>query len=156
MEVYNDSYREFPCHNGAARLVVKTAGSSAVTFPVEGGKVRMDTGSLPAGEYVGVWMDAAGGILARLSLTILQNPATADADADLRSPARQALDAINAVLADRAAAPNGRVKVGDKEIEYATFDDLIALRNHYSRLVRKEEGKPATIRHEKIYYRRRG
>lgn len=153
MEVYNDSYREFPCHNGAARLVVKTAGSSAVTFPVEGGKVRMDTGSLPAGEYVGVWMDAAGGILARLSLTILQNPATADADADLRSPARRALDAINAVLADRAAAPNGRVKVGDKEIEYASLADLISLRNFYRKEVRKEEGKSATLNHEILVYK---
>ena len=150
---YTDTVKTYPAPLRAISVTIKAAGSSPVTFPVSGGKFQLDATGLPAGEYAVFFYGEPGDVVKRESVQIFQNIATASADYDPRTPARKALDAINAVLADRAAAPNGKVKVGDKEIEYASLADLISLRNFYKKEVRREEGKSATLNHEILVYK---
>ena len=45
------------------------------------------------------------------------------------------------------------VQIGDKTIEYSSLDELLRWKKYFEEEVRKEEHKPWTIRHEKIYYK---
>ena len=84
---------------------------------------------------------------------ILQNMETAPEGFDFRSNAEKTLEAINSYLAGTASSQQKRIKCGDKEIEYSSFEQLIKWKNYYEKLVRKQQGKPANVRFEKLYYR---
>lgn len=94
-----------------------------------------------------------GKIIKQDKFEILQNLETAPDDFDFRSEAEKTLEAINSFLAGTASHQQKKIKVGDKEIEYSSFDELIKWKNHFEKEVRKEQGKPANLRFEKMYYR---
>jgi hypothetical protein len=72
-------------------------------------------------------------------LLVLANPAEG-AGADPRSPAKQALDAINAILPDIAARPEGVITYADgKSITYTSPEQLIKMRSMLLAEVRQEE-----------------
>ena len=69
-----------------------------------------------------------------------------------KSPNRIALEAITAFIQGRATAQQRRVQIGDKAIEYSSLSELLQWKRYFEEEVRKEEGKRAGIRHEKIYF----
>jgi len=73
-------------------------------------------------------------------IMVLADP-TASAT-DLRTAAKQALDAIDAVLADRATAQDMKFVFADgRTIEKIPHRDLLDLRRHYARIVARETSK---------------
>lgn len=69
------------------------------------------------------------------------------------SPNKRALIAITAFIQGKATAPQKKVVIGDKSIENYTLSELLQFKEYFEREVRKEEGKPLSIRTEKLYVR---
>jgi hypothetical protein len=71
---------------------------------------------------------------------VLANPA--DSETDLRSAAQRALDAIDAVLANRASSEDMEFTFEDgRALKKVPHADLLTLRRHYARIVARERGK---------------
>ena len=87
------------------------------------------------------------------TLNVKQNLLYASSGYDPRSPAKKTLEAINAYLAGVATHQMRKIVVGDKQIEYSSFEELQKWRLYFEKEVAKEEGKAPCIRHEKLYYR---
>lgn len=60
---------------------------------------------------------------------------------DFRSAAQIGLDAIEAVLANRATKDQEEMSIAGRSLRRSSIDDLLKLRNHYKALVRKEQGR---------------
>lgn len=110
--------------------------------------------NLDVGYYVLQFM-LNGEVLSQDTLEVKQNIAYADQSYSPSSQARQILQAIDDYLAGIASSQQRRVRIGDKQIEYSSYDELMKWRDYYAKLVRKEENKSTSIRLEKIYYRER-
>ncbi|WP_445289086.1 hypothetical protein [Variovorax atrisoli] len=63
------------------------------------------------------------------------------AAADIRSHARRALDAIEAVLEGRATSATAEYEINGRRLKYIPLNELHALRTKYQREVAAEEGK---------------
>jgi hypothetical protein len=74
----------------------------------------------------------------RGTVTLLANPATATAF-DGRSHARKALDAIEAVLENRATLDQEEYSIGGRSLKRTPATDLIRLRSVYLNEVRSED-----------------
>lgn len=70
-----------------------------------------------------------------------------------KSANRKALEAITAFIQGRATSQQKRIQVGDKSIEYSSFDELLKWKSYFEEEVRKEEGKARSLRHEKLFWR---
>ncbi|MCG2600563.1 MAG: hypothetical protein KBO59_23955 [Achromobacter sp.] len=80
---------------------------------------------------------------------VLANPAS-DAT-DQRSPARRALDAIDAVIEQRASSADMKFVFEDgRSIEKVPHADLLRLRAHYARIVEREKRARAGPRRVKV------
>ena len=105
--------------------------SSAASAALEVGVHRYVIAATKAGERSTI---GAGDI------NVLPDPAKAAQD--LRSPARRALDAIDAVLENRASAEDMKYTFADgRALEKIPHADLLALRQHYARIVARETNK---------------
>lgn len=130
------------------RLVPRSAGASAIDIvsTAEGDDHRVQiaaatTASWTAGEYGWTsWVAKDGEKYTVQSghITIKPDPRTAAAGADTRSQARKALDDARAALA--AWSPTRkRYRIGDREIEFQTAGDIIALISHWEAQVQRED-----------------
>ena len=73
-------------------------------------------------------------------IDVLPDPAAAAQDQ--RTPARRALDAIDAVLEGRAGSEDMKFTFADgRALEKVPHADLLALRKHYARIVARESTK---------------
>ena len=73
-------------------------------------------------------------------LVVELNPAAAPQGADNRSQAQIALDAIDAVLANRATVDQMEYSIAGRSLKRMTIDELLKLRSHYVDEVNKERG----------------
>jgi hypothetical protein len=64
---------------------------------------------------------------------------------DRRSHAKKVLDAIEAVIEDRASIDQQEYTINGRSLKRMTLDDLLKLRGYYKSVVRKEAGKSSTI-----------
>ena len=87
-------------------------------------------------------------------LQILQGITDAPEDYDFRSKNEIALEAIICFLQGKATAQQRRIKVGDKQIEYSSFQQLIKWKNYFQKEVRKEKGKSTSPKNEVLKLRR--
>ena len=108
--------------------------------------------NLDAGYYMLQFM-FQGEVLSQDTLQVKQNLAYATSSYDPMSPARKILEAIDAYLAGRATEQMKKVQIGDKLIEYSSYDELMKWREYFAKIVRKEEGRPSQVKLEKLYYR---
>lgn len=101
------------------------------------------TATWPPGDYT--WAAAVTNGSQRTTigqgrLTVLPNVAGAQGGLDVRSPARQALDAVNAALATYGAkAYLQEIQTGDRRQKFATAADFMAFRSRLVREVAQEE-----------------
>ncbi len=136
----------------ATEIAIKGLSSPVQVYEVVDGKATVDTTNYTAGDYV-VQYFKDNQIIKQEDLQIQQNLKFTDSNYDPRSNAQKILEAIDAYLAGTATHQQRKVKVGQKQIQYSSYDQLIKWRNFYSKQVAKELGKPTQIRHEKLYYR---
>lgn len=152
MECYNHSQVQVS-FKGAASVAIKGQKSPVQVYTLIDGKVKINTDNLGAGVYHVQFFDASDNIIAEDKLTVKQNLKFAAADFDSRSSNQIALEAITAFMQGRATAQQRVIKVGDKEIQYSSFQELLKWREYFKKQVRKEQGKPASIKYEKLYYK---
>lgn len=72
-------------------------------------------------------------------VTITPDLINAAAGFDGRTPNQIALDAIEAVIAQRATLDQERYRINNRELYRTSIPDLLTLRDHYVRLVKREQ-----------------
>lgn len=72
-------------------------------------------------------------------LTVKPDLSSATANFDGRTPNQIALDAIEAVIAQRATLDQERYRINNRELYRTAIPDLLKLRAHYIRLVKREQ-----------------
>lgn len=152
MECYNHSTLRVE-RSGAASLAIKRRGVPAAVYQLTAGAASISTDDFAEGEYVMQYFDADDNVLGTEPLTVRQNIKFAPDSYDGRSRARIALEAITAFMEGRATAQQRRVQVGDKSIEYSSFEELLKWKSYFEGQVRREDGRAARLRNEKIVWR---
>ena len=136
----------------ADSVAVKGIQSAVKLYDVVDGVATIDTSEYEAGDYI-IQLFRGDEVIQQDSLNVKQNLKYVDADYDPRSEAEKTLQAIEAYLSGVASHQQKRVKVGDKEIEYSSFDQLQKWREYYQKQVRKQQGKAPNLRFEKLIYK---
>lgn len=72
-------------------------------------------------------------------VTVVPDVASATEPYDGRSKAQIALDAIDAVLANRATLDQERYRINNRELYRTSIGDLLKLRSYYATLVQREQ-----------------
>ena len=151
LQCYNFSTLQIK-HSKADSVAIKIKGKAVKVFQIVNGSAQINTSDWTTGDYV-IQFFKDDEVIDQDILTVKQNLKYTDANYDPRSEAQKILEAINAVLAGRATQDQYHVKVGEKEISYCTFNELMNFKNYYQKLVARQNGKPTQIRHEKLFYR---
>lgn len=133
------------------RLVLNLRGPEA--YDVEAGRngachlfavTGADSGAWKPGHYA-YTVRATNGSDVRLiekgEVQVEPDIASAGAGFDGRSPNRRALDAIEAVIANRATLDQERYRINNRELYRTPIADLLKLRAHYLELVNREDAK---------------
>lgn len=131
------------------RLVRRDAAGTAITFSatVSGDLFAVNvppatTATWTPGTYTWAAYAAKAGeryTVAQGELVIEADPATITAPYDNRSHARKVLDAIQAVLENRASADQQQVSIAGRTLVRTPIADLLKLRAVYTAEVRAEE-----------------
>jgi hypothetical protein len=79
--------------------------------------------------------------LCAYQVTVKPNIAGASAATDVRTHARKVLDAIEAVLENRATSEQQQISIAGRTLVYIPIADLLKLKDTYSRLVANETAK---------------
>ena len=149
LQCYNHSTLELK-HSKADSVAIKGLNIAVKLYDLVDGVVEINTDDYSSGEY-SVQFFKGNQVIQQTTLLCKQNLKYVSANYDPRTPARIVLDAIQAYLAGIATHQQKRVKVGQKEIEYSSYDELLKWRDFYAMEARKQEGKAASIRFEKLY-----
>ena len=149
LQCYNYSVLKIR-HKKADTVAIKGKGQAVKIYTLDDGEVTINTDDFIVGEYA-IQFFTADEVIEQTVLQVKQNLKYVSENFDPTTPAKKILDAINAYLAGIATHQQRRVKVGDKEIEYSSYDELMKWRQFYAEQVRKEDGKAGALRFEKIY-----
>ncbi len=133
-------------------LAVKGKNTEVKLYSFIDGVAEINTDEYTVGDY-SLQFFKGNQIFKTDVLKIEQNLKYADDSYDPTSENKKILQAIKAYLGGVASHQQKRVKVGDKEIEYSSFDELIKWKNYYQIQVRKEQGKARALRMQKLYYK---
>lgn len=136
----------------ADSVAIKGMNSPVMVFELTDGKAEINTADWSEGEYV-IQFFKGNDVINFDNVICRQNLKYVSSSYDPRTPAKKILDAINAYLSGIATHQQRRVKVGDKEIEYSSYEQLNKWKNYYEKIVAKQQGRPAQIKAEKLYYR---
>lgn len=137
----------------ATSAAVKGQNQEVKIYPFQGRICVIDLEDYVQGEYQIQFFDSEDQVVFSDTLKVKQHLKYASADYDHRSNNRKILDAITAFLGGVASHQQRRVKVGDKEIEYSSYQQLMKWKDYYQKEVRKEQGKPTKVRSEKLLFR---
>lgn len=151
LECYNHSTLEIK-KVGADSVAIKGQNIAVKLYDLVDGVVTINTDDYAVGEYA-VQFFKGNEVIEQTILRCKQNLKYVTSSYDARTPARVILEAIDAVLMGRATSGQDYVKVGDKQLHYMNYDELLKWRDFYAMEARKEEGKPVNIRFEKITFR---
>lgn len=141
-QYYNHTTLSIPDRD-AETLTLKRNGAAAQTFSEKSsGYFLVDATDFVPDDYYCQFADADGAIIATDKITVRQNLAYAPDDYDPRSRAEIVIEAIDAMLGDRATAQQRKIQLGDKSIEYSSLDELLKWRDFFKRKLAQEQGKP--------------
>ncbi|MGN5187201.1 hypothetical protein ACTG1J_13340 [Aeromonas veronii] len=143
----------YPAPAWAVSVYLRGPSSISMTAAAEGSQHRFrkelgETANWAAGDY---WytlraVDAATGDMVEVEcgqVTITPDLVNAAVGFDGRTPNQIALDDINAVIAARAGMDQDRyainTNIGNRELWRTPIPDLLKLRDHYVRLVKREQ-----------------
>lgn len=149
---YTDSTYTLEAPQGAVTFACVIPGGTIHRFTVSDGAVTLNTTGFTPGRYHSQWLGELG-VISSGTFEVRLSLATGTSAVDPRSTAEITLEAIDAMLAGRATAQQKKIQVGDKSIEYSSLGELLSWREHFARLVAKENGHnvPKT---ELLYLRR--
>ena len=150
-ECYNHATLKIK-HVKADSVAIKGQHIAVKLYNLVNGVVQIDTADYQPGQYA-VQFFKENQVIEQSVLKVKQNLKYVDVNYDPRTPNQIILEAINAYLGGRASTQQRRVQVGDKSIEYSSYDQLMKWRDFYAAEVRKEQGKSAGLRFEKLYYK---
>ena len=151
LECYNYSTVELK-NSKADSVAVKGVNTAVKLYNLVQGVVVIDTKDYQVGQYQ-VQFFKGDDVLEQTVLRVKQNLKYADDSFDPTSENKKILEAIKAYLGGVASHQQRKVKVGDKEIQYSSFDQLIKWKNYYQIEVRKQQGKASNLRFQKLYHR---
>lgn len=151
LECYNYSTVELK-NSKADSVAVKGVNTAVKLYNLVQGVVVIDTKDYQVGQYQ-VQFFKGDDVLEQTVLRVKQNLKYADDSYDPTSENKKILEAIKAYLGGVASHQQRKVKVGDKEIQYSSFDQLIKWKNYYQIEVRKQQGKASNLRFQKLYHR---
>ena len=151
IECYNFSTLKIKSSK-ADSIAIKNVSEAVKLYDLIDGVVQINTDNWAVGQYI-IQFFNGNQIISEDTITVKQNLKYVQNNYDPRSQAQKILDAINSVLAGRATAEAYHVKVGEKQIIYMSFSQLMNFKNFYEKQVKKQQGKAVQIRHEKLYYR---
>lgn len=139
----------YPAPAWAVSVYLRGPSSISMTAAAEGSQHRFrqtlsETANWAAGDY---WytlraVDSATGDMVEVEngqVTITPDLINAAAGFDGRTPNQIALDAIEAVIAQRATLDQERYRINNRELYRTSIPDLLKLRDHYVRLVKREQ-----------------
>lgn len=139
----------YPAPAWAVSAYLRGPSSISMTAAAEGSQHRFrkelgETANWAAGDY---WytlraVDAATGDMVEVEcgqVTITPDLVNAAVGFDGRTPNQIALDAIEAVIAQRATLDQERYRINNRELYRTSIPDLLKLRDHYVRLVKREQ-----------------
>lgn len=136
----------------ADSLAVKGTNTAVKLYSFIDGVATINTDNYAVGDYA-LQFFSGNDVLKTDVLKIKQNLKYADDSFDPTTENKKILQAIKAYLGGVASHQQRKVKVGDKEIEYSSFDQLIKWKNYYQIEVRKEQKKASGLRFQKLYYK---
>lgn len=136
----------------ADSLAVKGKNTAVQTYSFIDGVVILNTENYVVGDYA-LQFFKGNQIIKTDVLRVKQNLKYADQNYDPASENQKILQAIKAYLGGVATHQQKKVQVGDKLIQYSSFDELIKWKNYYQLQVRKQQGKAKSLRYEKLYYK---
>lgn len=139
----------YPAPVWAVSVYLRGPSSISMTAAAEGSQHRFrqtsgETANWASGDY---WytlraVDAATGDMVEVEcgqVTITPDLVNAAVGFDGRTPNQIALDAIEAVIAQRATLDQERYRINNRELYRTSIPDLLKLRDHYVRLVKREQ-----------------
>lgn len=139
----------YPAPVWGVAVYLRGPSSISMTAAAEGSQHRFlktsgETASWVAGNY---WYtlratDLATGDIVEVEngqVTITPDLVNAAVGFDGRTPNQIALDAIEAVIAQRATLDQERYRINNRELYRTSIPDLLKLRDHYVRLVKREQ-----------------
>ena len=109
-------------------------------LPDSAGKIVVDTADWSCGSYF-LQFFLEEEIVKSEVWQVEQNLAFAPADFDPRPESVKILEAIEAYLAGVASQQQKRVKIGEKELEYSSFEELQKWRIFYAEKARRDLGR---------------
>lgn len=139
-------------YDKADTVAVKGQKTAVQVYNLINGVAEINTAQYAVGQYI-MQFFKGNQIIKTDVLKVSQNLKYVDADYDPRSKAEITLQAIEAYLSGVASHQQKRVKVGDKQVEYSSFDQLQKWREYYQKQVRKQQGKSPNLRFEKLSYK---
>lgn len=134
----------------ADSLAVKSENTAVQIYTFVNGECQINTDNFPVGEYYLQFFKEQQ-IIKTDVLQIEQNLKYAGNNYNPKSRNKIILEAITACLQGRATHGQDYVKVGEKQLHYMSYDQLMKLKDYYEVLVRKQDGKAPAIRFEKLY-----
>lgn len=139
-------------HNKADSIAIKGKETAVKIYDLIDGQVSINTDDYLAGEY---WLQyfRNNEVIGQDNLIIKENLKYVSNTYDPRSNAQKILDAINAYLSGVATHQQRRIKCGQKQIQYSSYNELMQWKNYYESEVRKQQGKPAQVRAQHLTYR---
>lgn len=149
---YTDSTYTFEAPQGAVTFACVIPGNTIHRFTVENGAVTLNTTGFTPGRYHSQWIGESG-VISSGTFEVRLSLANGTSAVDPRSTAEITLEAIDAMLAGRATSQQKKIQVGDKSIEYSSFSELLTWREHFARLVAKENGHDVP-KNELLFFRR--
>ncbi|MEN9530835.1 MAG: hypothetical protein RIQ83_59 [Pseudomonadota bacterium] len=139
----------YPAPAWSVFISLRGPGAMTMTATSEGSQHRFradvtETADWVPGDY---WytlraVDAATSEMVEVEcgqVTITPDLINAAAGFDGRTPNQIALDAIEAVIAQRATLDQERYRINNRELYRTSIPDLLKLRDHYVRLVKREQ-----------------
>lgn len=133
------TYRLVPQSSGTAYTFNATPAADGQSYEIAVSSTT--TAGWAAGNYSWVAFVIQSGerhVVDQGTLTIKPDPVTT-ATLDVRGHARKVLDAIEAVLENRASIDQKSVTIGDRSLERTPIEDLLKLRQLYQAEVARED-----------------
>lgn len=138
----------------ADRLVLKPiCGAKIIIDTIENDKFVIDTTDWNADTYYLQYIKG-NEVIKTDKITLNQNLLFVDDDYDPRSQYQIVIQAIDAMLQNRATAQQKKIQVGDKSIEYSTLQQLLQWRKYMVEQLRKQQGKTTNINRETGVFKR--
>lgn len=149
MIYYTHSIIKVPVTEPATRIILKSKDiASIVIEDINNGYFYINTHEFNIGKYKYQQQTSDGEIIIEGVIELKQNLAYADEDFDPRTNTEITIEAIEAMLENRATAQQKKVQVGDKSIEYSSLDELLKWREHFKKQLRKEQNKTTVLQRE--------